>query len=1383
MRKSKHFQWKRLVAVCSALVLALNTGNGFGTQPVSAESNSILTKQNSKYALEYLEKKRNETNKVTKATYKDSDEVTVIVELKSSSVLDTYVSDLEKGTTNETTFEEYVKTSRAKTVSQSLVAAQNVVKNQIQSVSSGTKLSVLYHYTTVMNGFAIKVKYSELEKIKKLSNVKSAFISAKYERVEPTMSSSGTMIGAPQTWDLKYKGEGTTVAILDTGLETSHEAFSSMPQSPKMLQSTVDSIIKAKTFQSGVTSANDVFVNTKIPYVYDYADKDTNVNPTNASLELGNEHGTHVAGTVASTSTTAQGVAPEAQLVIMKVFSDKDKYAYDEDILAALEDAVTLGVDVINMSLGSSAGFTEEGNTSLMSVYDRIAEVGINLSVSAGNSTSSTYKNGLGGYTLASNPDTSIIGSPSTYSSSTSVASVINNQVHSQYFTIDNTKVLYTETASGEQPVLSSLAGQTYSYVVVPGVGQESDYANIVVTGKVAVVKRGSIAFTDKVKAAVQHGAVAIIIYNNQAGTISMSIDSSVYSIPAVSITMADGELLTTSTSNTVTFSKDMTIVDTGKGGIASDFSSWGVSPNLDLKPEIAAPGEDIYSAVPFGKYASLSGTSMAAPHVAGSYALVKQYINNNTYFKSLSDVEKGKIATQLLMSTAIPTKNENGITYSPRKQGSGIVNIYNAVTTNAYLYTDATVEENSKPKLNLYDDPQETGSFTSSFHVKNISNSELTYTIDKEALMEQLAKDSLDNLAITESPKVISDQVQLVVSVTGGTYANNQVTISPESDATITVQLIMSAQLKEEFKATQVNGGFLDGYITLKGVNQVDLSIPFLGFFGDWTKAPIFDNGSVYDLDAYTQTYHTAYGNGGSLYLGINPFDDNMYDLLNGGYNPYFYKNYYDAYALTPDVNKIAISPNGDGILDSFDYMQLSLLRNAKELSYEITDKTNTALFSKKDTFVTKSFYNSSYGYVPGTILELGYEGTDADGKVLANNEVVTFKASATLDYTKHASNNEKDTYSIPITIDTQSPEASKAKVVAEKGKVYLDVNVTDNQYVAYAGVFPYSETAREELDSSLINESTKNADTKVRLDITSYVTTNLGEETQLVLSLFDYAGNETDYLVDVDAVFDSTIDPSVGPTATPTPTATPKADVSKSTVTGVTDKVYTGAPIVQSPKVTYSGKTLVEGTDYFIQYKDNTNAGKASLVIKGIGNYTGSKIVTFTIAPRAITSAAVTKVNPVVYDGKEVKPAVTLNYNGMKLVSGKDYTLTYSKNNAIGTATITITGKGNYKGTMSVSFTINPSKVTKVSLASKKSKEVTVTFAKAQGVSGYEVAYATSANGTYKTVAKTSKTSYTITKLTKNKTVYVKVRAYKVINGKTVYGAYSDIVKVKVK
>ena len=297
--------------------------------------------------------------------------------------------------------------------------------------------------------------------------------------------------------EISYQGDGILTAVLDTGFDRSHPAFREMPEVQKLTKSDVASelpSLAAATHGESI-SVNDVYYNAKVPFAYDYADGDPDVFPKTSS------HGLHVAGIIAGKdeSVTAEdaeafengetfiGVAPNAQLMICKVFPDQEDGteggAETDDILAALSDCIALNVDVINMSLGVAAGFSrEEDGNAINAVYDSIYEAGINLVVAASNDGSAAQNGAYGTTNLTSNPDSATVGSPSTYTSSLSVAS-ISGQLSSYMQLEDGTAVYFNESSNAAgihgdfvAELLDGRSEATFNFVVVPGYGYDYNY-------------------------------------------------------------------------------------------------------------------------------------------------------------------------------------------------------------------------------------------------------------------------------------------------------------------------------------------------------------------------------------------------------------------------------------------------------------------------------------------------------------------------------------------------------------------------------------------------------------------------------------------------------------------------------------------------------------------------------------------------------------------------------------------------------------------------------------------------------------------------------------------------------------------------------------------
>ena len=178
--------------------------------------------------------------------------------------------------------------------------------------------------------------------------------------------------------------------------------------------------------------------------------------------------------------------------------------------------------------------------------------------------------------------------------------------------------------------------------------------------------------------------------------------------------------------------------------------------------------------------------------------------------------------------------------------------------------------------------------------------------------------------------------------------------------------------------------------------------------------------------------------------------------------------------------------------------------------------------------------------------------------------------------------------------------------------------------------------------------------------------------------------------------------------PPTSPDPDDTEKADISRATMTlSQTSYTYDGKAKTPSVTVKLDGKTLVLNTDYTVSYSNNTNVGTAKVTITGKGNYTGSKTADFTITKAAETEKAdISRVTMTLsqtsytYDGKAKTPSVTVKLDGKTLVFNADYTISYSNNTKVGTAKVTITGKGNYMGSKTASFTIKKADISKATM-----------------------------------------------------------------------------------
>ena len=244
-------------------------------------------------------------------------------------------------------------------------------------------------------------------------------------------------------------------------------------------------------------------------------------------------------------------------------------------------------------------------------------------------------------------------------------------------------------------------------------------------------------------------------------------------------------------------------------------------------------------------------------------------------------------------------------------------------------------------------------------------------------------------------------------------------------------------------------------------------------------------------------------------------------------------------------------------------------------------------------------------------------------------------------------------------------------------------------------------------------------------------------------------------------------------------------RISISKASVTLSTSTyAYDGKAKKPGVTVKLNGKTLKNGTDYTASYSNNTKVGTAKVTITGKGNYTGSVSKTYSIK-NDFKKATVSGISTKAFTGKNITQSITVKYNGKTLKKGTDYTVSYSSNKNIGTATVKVAGKGSYTGTITKTFKINPAKQ-EIQKLTAKSKAFFVDWAQKGSATGYEIQYATNSKFTSAkkvTITNNKTDTKTISKLSGKKKYYVRVRSYTTVKGTKYYGAWSASKSVTTK
>jgi len=1076
--------------------------------------------------------------------YEEDEIVRVSIVLEQASVIDAGYSA-----------EGILDNSKALNYLKSVEKNQNTIEKKIEKAAD-EEVDVKHTLVLGANIISADVTYSDIEKIENVDGVKEVIFENQYfpstdeEVVSPNMAVSSTvMTGSTQLWEDGYKGAGARIAIIDTGLDIDHQSFDNdaylyaigedakekgiYERLYKIVLHLLDKAelkkaipyLNAYEEMGGNLSANDVFVSEKIPYAFNYVDGNTNVRHI---YDTQGEHGSHVAGIAAANryietengfedalaTVGVAGNAPEAQVLVMKVFGEGGG-AYDSDYMAAIEDAIFLKCDSVNLSLGSGSAGLSTSKT-YQDVLEKFVNSGTVVVMSAGNSGAWAEHTANGDlYSDGVNYDTA--GSPGSFTNSLSVASVDNAGVYGYSFTVSGTKYGYNENAAyGNEPLntLAKGSDDTFEYVFLEGVGVEEDYEDVDVNGKVVFVSRGTTSFYQKANIAVEHGAIATIIYNNTSGTIGLNLTGYEHNAPVVSIKQSEAADIKAVSkdegnyfSGTITLGSEKEVIKSGDDFYTmSSFSSWGVPGTLEMKPEITAPGGSIYSVNGTNnegggvdQYELMSGTSMAAPQVTGMMADLKRYnLETSLLLKGPTNfrINSRALAQSLLMSTAKPMLDADGNYYSVLQQGSGLANVTSATSANSVITMneDATASAiDGKVKAELGDDPERIGIYTFSFNVTNVQGyKDLVYDLSADVFTQ-----ATDGTFMYGNTTPINAKV----TFTQNGKKVTKVTVKRNKSVTVNVSIELTDDTKALFDTYYTAGAYVEAYVNV--VPRDDSAahyIPVLAYYGSWTDSSMFDIGSYTDYKFGLETrapylysnngtkgnaYTVSFGDGsGEFYFGANLYANETV------YRPQF-----------ASLN----NTNGDMIKSIY----YALIRNAGGMKAVI-----------KDTATGEVYYSSASGsqygayyYVNGSAwrntsikYSLGWKGTDAEGKALPEGTNVEISLIAAPEYYCDIDGNFDESelgegafFSTSLTIDNTAPVVETI-VDAESGS--LAISASDN--VGIAAVLLYAANGRDLVGRAAVGAS----------EITTLLGQDLDADIYLV-RVIDYAGNASTYRV----------------------------------------------------------------------------------------------------------------------------------------------------------------------------------------------------------------------------------------------------------------------------
>lgn len=739
---------------------------------------------------------------------------------------------------------------------------RNLVLDKLKKIDG---VKIVHEYKEVLTGASVEVGREGLPDIKAIAELTSLEES---RRIRPTLHTAKELVGALKA-SSKYQtdGRGMVIAVIDSGLDIKH----------KDMRLDEGVVPKIKEITPSTTGTYTL----KVPHGYNYVSGNDNLYD-----DTHEPHGMHIAGTLAGNATDEEvaskqgidGIAPNAQLLVYKIFSNdpKNYKAETEDAAyAAIEDAIKHGADVISLSVG----YYDSGlpGNAYYTIAKRAAEKRIIITAAIGNAGASSSdtsfdlhtNNALGAVDTATT--VGVAATPAVIG----VGSARNTHLVQREFMLNG-------QSFGYYPIgYTTLTEGKYEFVDA-GNGRWEEVQGLDLAGKVAIIKKDKFDLKDAVRNLKFKDVAGIIVINTDQGwnkdyyrTHQLLVDDktllSYSSIWGISLSGEDGRRLL-EVANQSQGSTGLVLRPTiGMKKLievptVSGFSSWGPTVNLELKPEIVAPGEDVYATLNDNRYGSMSGTSMASPIVAGASALLLPRIRQMTPPEGMTRMDLLRI---ILMNTATPLidvldSSGHALENSPRQQGAGLLQIDRA------FETDVILHHRLKGGVELKEIGRET-----EFEVtlENLGNQQRSFAISAGKV---LTSQDVPVDRIGRSGKVVKEIHAAEIKGSSIHLSEQSIQLGPKEKKTIRLRL----------DAGETKDQFAEGYIYFKSLTegQSDISIPYFGFVGDWSKerivdAPAWETSSKLKLTSVLSSYkHNKSGR--YIELGREKIQDNQLPL-----------------------------------------------------------------------------------------------------------------------------------------------------------------------------------------------------------------------------------------------------------------------------------------------------------------------------------------------------------------------------------------------------------------------------------------------------------------------------------------------------------------------
>ena len=1132
-----------------------------------------------------------------------------------------------------------------------LYEMQKSLKVEIENTIN-TSLDVVWNLTLVVNAISVNVRYKDLEAIRNIPGVKAVQLENKYEycdlpventNVYFTAGTSVNMVGAYGAWEEGYTGAGMRIAVIDSGLDILHQSFDPdafeyaiaeinaermgivdggelvinrgqsnqtdlVPMNMKVDLLTEKDLEEYKANCTEADAIPGVYVNSKIPYAYNYAKKNTDVSHWDSQAE---NHGSATAGAAAAnryikndqgqyvdarTTVGVVGMAPDAQILVMKV------EGFDAEIIKALTDAILLECDAVNLSMGTLyAGSTYDNyyQDVMNSLVSGTLFDGMVVSIAAGNSYSNidTYKKNSNGLRIEDvNYDT--VASPGSLLNGLTVAASYNNSYKDDYLRFVDYVIMHGSSAieyhinDNYQDTMSfyDFAGvQDYVYMESNASPEQLEFINnlVPIKGKIVIFndfeydyETAKLSYSQIANNLIEYEPLGLLIVSRRnsydsvlelnlktddyvgsfpiAGTYLRYVNSFVadyYETEYGCIGCGNGQL-------TITAKGEVPTTRPREYVNFTDYSSWGVSGSLSLKPEITAPGHNTYTVLGSTKegeaestYTCVGGTSLAAPHIAGISVLLSQYIKERGI--TIDGYSRRAIVQSLLMSTATPMINmQTGYYYPIMQQGAGLADVSKALAAKSVIMMENnpnTITEltgaaaDGKVKIELGDSDPGTTQYSYSFRVYNISDEKLYFEEPRTDIFTQDYSTGNDNeIYVSKSTVAAGNQLRyswLGYDKNGRPMYSRECYVPAGGYADVTITFSFEVD-----NGIYSSGAYIEGFTMLKEKTPEGIthSIPILGFHGYW------NTGSMYDYGSYADNLS---GTGKTPYRDINQTPDTNYinviypeagQTVKYAGNPYLVEKEFPYERLAFNKNTTLYSSSftlirpagtiGTALseIDSQDGNVIAVLKaNSKngtdpyKLWFFDIDMIGAALyFDSKHNFEECNSIVEHRMRMPLNSLEL-VEGHKYRAGVYAISEYDAMRFNHDIyhsidDFTDENSGfmdddafreyllrnmdspGQRVTYD--FVIDEHAPEITEHTIYQnEEGNYILHIKVNDNENIAYFALL----TSTNIMITELVPAS---GEYVFEYDVTPYYQTGCG----LMIFAGDYAQNEVAFVVE---------------------------------------------------------------------------------------------------------------------------------------------------------------------------------------------------------------------------------------------------------------------------